>query len=80
MNAPNNPLNDIVALSKLPEVAPHLCSEGRVRRWLRDRKKNGAEAAGAIYMKGGVAFASLSKLGAWLTQPDRTTRRTRKSK
>lgn len=78
MNTPINPLLDIVPLRSLPTVAPHLCTEGRVRRWLRDRERNGAAKAGAIFIKNGTAFASLSKLGAWLTTPERTTARRRR--
>lgn len=75
-----NQLADIVPVAKLPEIAPHLCTEGRVRRWLRDRKTNGAEAAGALFLKNGVALANLPKLGAWLTAPERTTQRKRRAK
>ena len=75
-------LADIVPVSKLPCVAPHLCNEHRVNYWLRNRRENGAEAAGALWVRDGIAYASLARLGAWLTDPirllpKRTRRRAR---
>jgi hypothetical protein len=66
-----NALDDIVPLAKLPEIAPHLVSKDRAAYWLRTRHENGAEEAGALWVRDGVAYASLSKLGAWLTSPSR---------
>jgi hypothetical protein len=66
-----NPLADIVPVARLPEIAPHLCGRHRVAYWLRTRRDNGAEEAGALWVRDGVAYASLSKLGVWLTSPSR---------
>jgi hypothetical protein len=66
-----NPLADIVPVAELPKFAPHLCNAHRAAYWLRNRKQNGAEAAGAIWTKDGVAYCSLSRLGRWLTDPTR---------
>jgi hypothetical protein len=71
MEANVNPLADIVPLAKLPEITPHLATKDRCDYWLRMRRKNGAEAAGAIWTKDGIAYASLSRLGAWLMSPSR---------
>jgi hypothetical protein len=71
MDGNTNPLADIVPAAKLPEVAPHLCDAHRVNYWLRMRQENGAEKAGALWVRDGIAYASLSKLGAWLTSPSR---------
>jgi hypothetical protein len=66
-----NPLADIVPLAKLPDIVPHLATKDRCDYWLRNRSENGAEEAGAIWTKDGIAYCSLAKLGAWLTSPSR---------
>jgi hypothetical protein len=78
MDANINPLADIVPLARLPELCPHLATKDRCNYWLRMRAVNGAEAAGAIWTKDGVAFCSLSKLAAWLVSPSRVRTRRRR--
>jgi hypothetical protein len=64
-------LQDIVTVSELPRLAGHLCDEHRVNYWLRNRDTNGAAEAGALWVRDGIAYASLSKLAAWLVSPSR---------
>lgn len=64
-------LQDICAASELPRLVGHLCDEHRVNYWLRNRTKNGAEEAGALWVRDGIAYASLSRLAAWLVSPSR---------
>lgn len=64
-----NPLADIVPLIELPKIAPHLASKDRCAYWLRCRRENGAEQAGAIWVVDGVALCSLNRLAQWLVTP-----------
>jgi hypothetical protein len=77
MDARADPLADIVPLARLPDLYPHLATKDRCDYWLRMRTINGAEAAGAIWTKDGVAFCSLSKLATWLVSPSRARARSR---
>jgi hypothetical protein len=64
-------LQDIVPTSELPRLAAHLCDEHRVAYWMRNRTENGAEEVGALWVRDGVGYASLSRLAAWLVSPSR---------